>query len=114
MFLKVPPDAYVAVGDVATLEHEVGDDAVELGADVAKALLAGAQGAEVLSRLGNDLIEKFKVDAPGLGWWCVHGQRGLKPCMLGWVGNSPLTAPLLVTLPCRSTSISGPVQVTSK
>jgi hypothetical protein len=49
---------YVAAGEVTTLEHELGDDAVEGGAleverlaRLAGALLAGAEGAEVLSGL---------------------------------------------------------------
>lgn len=37
------------------LAHEAWDDAVETGALVAEALLASAQGAEVLSRLGRDV-----------------------------------------------------------
>jgi hypothetical protein len=49
---------YVATGEVTTLEHELGDDAVEAGALVveglaglAGALLAGAESAEVLGSL---------------------------------------------------------------
>jgi len=49
---------YVAAGEVTTLKHELGDDAVEGGALVveglaraAGSLLAGAEGAEVLSGL---------------------------------------------------------------
>jgi hypothetical protein len=49
---------YVAAGEVTTLEHELGDDAVEGRAleveglaRLAGALLAGAEGAEVLSGL---------------------------------------------------------------
>ena len=57
---------YVATGEVTTLEHELGDDAVELGVLVTEALLAGAEGAEVLDRLGNDIVEQLKVDAAGL------------------------------------------------
>ena len=45
----------VATGEVTTLEHELGDDAVELGGLVAKALLAGRKSAEVLDGLGNGL-----------------------------------------------------------
>jgi hypothetical protein len=52
---------YVAAGEVTTLEHELGDDAVEVGALVveglaraAGALLAGAESAEVLSGLRGD------------------------------------------------------------
>ena len=49
---------YVAAGEVTTLEHELGDNAVEAGALVVEglaalssALLAGAESAEVLSGL---------------------------------------------------------------
>jgi hypothetical protein len=49
---------YVATGEVTTLEHELGNDAVEAGALVveglaglAGALLAGAESAEVLGSL---------------------------------------------------------------
>jgi hypothetical protein len=57
---------HVAAREVTTLEHEVGDDAVELGAGIAKALLAGGEGAEVLYRLGNDIVKELKVDATRL------------------------------------------------
>jgi hypothetical protein len=54
---------YIATGEVTTLKHEVGNDAVELGTGVAKALLASAEGTEVLYGLGYDIVEKLKVDA---------------------------------------------------
>ena len=41
---------------VTTLEHEVGDHAVEARAGVAEALLAGAEGAEVGGGLGDDVV----------------------------------------------------------
>lgn len=60
----------VAAGEVTTLDHEVLDDTVELGALVAEglarlahALLAGAESAEVLSGLGDDVGEELKDDA---------------------------------------------------
>lgn len=59
---------YVATGEVTTLKHELRDDAVELGATVAEALLARAESAEVLDRLGDDIIVELKVDAAGLLW----------------------------------------------
>lgn len=59
-------DTYVAAGEVATLEHEVGDHAMEFGALVAEALLASAEGAEVFGSLGNYIVEKVKVDATRL------------------------------------------------
>ena len=42
-----------AKSDLPHLAHEVGDHPVEGGALEAKALLAGAEGAEVLRRLGH-------------------------------------------------------------
>lgn len=59
-------NTYVATGEVTTLKHELGNDAVELGAGVAEALLAGAESTEVLSGLGDDLIVELEVDATGL------------------------------------------------
>lgn len=57
---------YVATGEVTTLKHELGDDTVELGAGVAEALLASAESTEVLSRLGDDIVEELEVDAASL------------------------------------------------
>ena len=57
---------YVAASEVTTLKHEVGDDAVELAARVAEALLAGAEGAEVLGRLRDDVVVDVEVDAARL------------------------------------------------
>jgi hypothetical protein len=59
---------HVATGEVTTLEHELGDDTVELGASVSEALLAGAESAEVLGSLGDDVVEKLEVDAAALFW----------------------------------------------
>jgi hypothetical protein len=56
----------VATGEVTALEHELGDDTVELGARIAEALLASAEGTEVLDGAGNDLVVELKVDAAGL------------------------------------------------
>ena len=49
----------VSSGEVPSLTHEVGDDAVEAGALVAEALLSGAQGTEVLSSLGDHVITEL-------------------------------------------------------
>jgi hypothetical protein len=59
--------SYVAAGEVAALEHELGDDTVELGARVAEPLLASAESAEVLGGLGDNIIEELEVDAAGAG-----------------------------------------------
>ena len=55
----------VVVGEVTALEHELGDDAVEARAGVAKAVLAGAELAEVTGRLGNDVVVELELDAAG-------------------------------------------------
>jgi hypothetical protein len=51
------------VGEVTTLEHEVGDDAVKGAAGVAVALLASAESTEVLSGLGDNIGKELEVDA---------------------------------------------------
>ena len=58
---------YVATGEVTALKHEVRDDAVERGALVAEALLAGAESTEVLGGLGDDVIKEVEVDTARLG-----------------------------------------------
>lgn len=60
--------SYVATGEVTTLEHELGDDTVELGAGVAEALLASAESAEVLSGLGDNVVVEGEVDAASAGY----------------------------------------------
>lgn len=58
--------AYVATGEVTTLEHELGDDAVEGRASISEALLASAERTEVLSSLGDNIVVEDEVDAAGL------------------------------------------------
>jgi hypothetical protein len=53
---------YVTAGEVTALKHEFGDDTMELGACIAEALLAGAEGGEVLHRLGDNIIVELEVD----------------------------------------------------
>ena len=55
----------VVVGEVTTLQHELGDHTVEDAALVAKALLSRAQGAEVLGGLGDIGGVELKGDALG-------------------------------------------------
>ena len=52
----------VVVGEIAPLAHEVGDDAVEASCLEAETLFAGAEGAEVLGRLGHDVGAEFDDD----------------------------------------------------
>lgn len=56
----------VATGEVTTLEHELGDDAVEGRGDVALALLALGELTEVLGGLGDDVVEELELNAAGL------------------------------------------------
>lgn len=53
---------------VTTLKHELRDHTVELGVNVALALLLGAQSTEVLRSLGDDIVEELKVDHTSLGY----------------------------------------------
>ena len=53
----------VALGEVTTLKHEVGDDAVEARASVAVAILARRQLAEVPRSLGDDVVEELEDNA---------------------------------------------------
>lgn len=55
-------------GEVTTLEHELGDDTVEAGANVALALGLLAELTEVGSSLGDILLVEVEVDAASLGW----------------------------------------------
>ena len=56
----------VSTGEVSSLKHEVRDDTVELGALVAHALLARAQRAEVLRRLGHHISVQLELNATSL------------------------------------------------
>jgi len=56
----------VATGEVTTLKHELRDDAMEGGVGISKALLTGAESAEVLSGLWDDVVVEVEVDAAGL------------------------------------------------
>ena len=53
----------VTAGEVATLEHEVGDDTVEGRALVAETMLAGGELAEVTSGLWDDVVVELEGDA---------------------------------------------------
>ena len=53
------------VGEVTTLEHELGDHTVETRAGVTEAILASAKLTEVASSLGNDIVEELEGDTAG-------------------------------------------------
>jgi len=59
---------HVATSEVTSLKHELRDHTVELAARVAEALLAGAEGSEVLGGLWNGVVEELEVDAAGTSY----------------------------------------------
>lgn len=107
---------------------------MELGARVAETLLARAKSAEVLDRLGDDIVKELEVDAAGLVWGGRSAMRnqsrterwGMRDDEIADIAMQtaaadgegmlclPLTSPVEVTLPLLSTWTSGPVQVQSK
>ena len=104
---------YVTTSEVPTLEHELGDDAVELAALVAEALLAGAEGAEVLGGLGDDVVEELEVDAARASY-VADLPSAIELASISYCTILRLSAgSLLVTLPLASVVSSGPVQVQS-
>jgi hypothetical protein len=56
----------VPFGKVAALEHEPGNDTVERGALVAKAVHACGELTEVLGRLWHDVVIEFEDDTSGV------------------------------------------------
>jgi hypothetical protein len=56
---------YIAASEVTSLEHEVLNAAVEGRSLEAEALLAGAERAEVLSRLRHNISAQLHSDAAG-------------------------------------------------
>ncbi len=62
----VDRDSYIATSEVTTLQHELGNDTVELRSRVAKALLSGAKSTEILGGLRNNIVVEVEVDTTGL------------------------------------------------
>jgi hypothetical protein len=58
----------IATGEVAALQHELRDDAVERAALVAEAFLAGAEGTEVLGGLGDHIVVEVEVNGATVSW----------------------------------------------
>ena len=81
MFLKDASrvKTHVATGEVTALKHELRNDPVELGAGIAKALLAGAKGTEVLSGLGDNVVVKVEVDTTGCCYEVSYGSDTVRP-----------------------------------
>jgi len=57
----------VATREITPLDHKFGDDTVELAPLETEALLAGAEGTEVLGRLRDDVGAEFELDATSGG-----------------------------------------------
>jgi hypothetical protein len=57
------------------LQHELGDDAMELAALVPEAFLAGAKSTEVFDSLWDCIVVELEVDAADFGWqtWLSAG-----------------------------------------
>ena len=53
----------ITAREITALQHEVGDDTVELGTLISKAVRAGGELTEVLSGLRNNVVVKFEDDA---------------------------------------------------
>ena len=58
----------VAAGKVTALKHEVRNDTMEPGTDVAFGLLPCTKNAKVLGSLRDDVIVKIKVDTASLDY----------------------------------------------
>ena len=98
---------------------------MELAALIAEALLAGAEGAEVLGGLGDDVVEQLEVDAAGASYHMSksasstfhplshHNAIGkLYEALMGAILRLASLS-FSTTLPLASHLYSGPVQVQS-
>ena len=57
----------VTLGEVATLEHELGDDTVESRPSVTETILACGKLTEVARRLGHNVVTELEDDAASGG-----------------------------------------------
>lgn len=109
----------VVLGEVAALEHEVGDDAVEGRLGVAMLLGLSGQFAEVLGGLGDHVVKELECDAALLR--CGERRRELVSLRDAWIGRRKdrqrkkeniLSSLLLMGL--NSSFRTGPTHSTSK
>lgn len=109
---------YIATLEITTLKHEVGDDAVEDGTLVVqtRALLARAEGAEVLGRFGDDVVVELEVDTASLICPDTHQRQnsGGETTQSRTGGEWRLDSPLMSEVGLPSADMTGPVQATSK
>jgi len=57
----------IVTGEVTTLKHELGNDAVEAGASISKSMFTSTQFTEVFGRLRYIFIIELEGDAPRRG-----------------------------------------------
>ena len=94
----------IALSKVSTLDHELLDDSVEDGAlvvqrlsSLAYALVSGTEGAEVLGRLGYDIVEQLEGDASGILGADLDVEEDAAASLLGFFRGSHLVC-------CRHTN----------
>jgi hypothetical protein len=83
--------SYITTSEVTTLQHELGNDAMELAALVSETLLTSAESSEVLGGLGDNVVVEVEVDGAFLSY-----AAGLERCIVIGVGLT-----YEEELPCR-------------
>lgn len=70
---------YIALGEITTLEHEVGNHAVEDRTTITEVVLAGAELPEVPGSAGNSVVEQVENDLSGRGYIALQVSMFLVP-----------------------------------
>ena len=70
--------------EVSALQHEVGDDSVNLGSLVSEARFSSAELSEVLCGDGNNIIKQFYLNPPHIFTISCHLQIHPRPPLLPW------------------------------
>jgi hypothetical protein len=55
--------AYIMLGEITSLQHELWNDTVESTSLVSEPILAGAQSAKIVGCLWNDIVEELEFDS---------------------------------------------------